>query len=460
MADLAQPCSCISYTNICCCSPQDGITIVQPKCQTLPDGSIVNNPAFVPDLTKSFWTYKFFTDCDRDTRGISNFGIPICKLISAENIIVSEKIDGCGKFESIPFTLTVNDPNLGVPPDGYQYLKIETNNRYDKGVCVEYRIEIIGNFPTDAQPIKVKAAGNIYTFNCDNCYLVPKCNPEGKLALTKNCNTTIANNQATLTYNVHVTNTGNAQLDNVQFNDLLFIPTQLIIGAIAVSPSGLTIDTSLPGKVQISGNLGTLTPGQTLNISYTIQIASVIDPGRYIVNNTATASANNTNDSATCNAVVNVVKLQTDKCCRIDGKTINYILTVSSLGNSPDTIVDVYDHLQIPTGVTVNPILLSGCEGHFVGTTTPIPTNTPITGPAELEFICKNALIPSGGNYSRTGIFELISSSVVGTSTIMNTITNVMPVDNTQQIFLTVSNLPVSANVNVQLVPVCTKPCD
>jgi uncharacterized repeat protein (TIGR01451 family) len=460
MADLAQPCSCTSYTNICCCPPKNGITPVQPTCQTLPDGSTVNNPAFVPDLTKSFWTYKFLTDCDQDTRAISNFGIPICELISAENIIVSEKIDGCGQFVSVPFTLTKNDPNLGVPPTGYQYLKIETNGRYDKGVCVEYRLEIIGNFPIGVQSIKVKADGNIYTFSCDKCYLVPKCDPEGKLAITKNCNSSIINNQATLNYNVHVTNTGNSKLDNVQFEDMLFIPTQLSIGNIIVMPSELAIDTSLPGEIKISGNLGTITPGQTLNISYIIQINSVVDPGRYIVNNTANVYANNTSDSSTCNTLINVVKLDTNKCCKIDGKTINYILTVTSVGNSPDVIVDIYDSLQIPAGVTINPIILSGCEGRFIKTTTPIPRNTPITGPAELEFICKNALVPAGGSYIRTGIFELISCSVVGTSTITNTVTNVIPVDDTQQIFLTVSNLPASANVNVQFNPVCTKPCN
>lgn len=459
MANIAQPCSCSSYTNICCCDPNNGISVVQPTCQTLPDGSVVNNPAFVPNLSRSFWTYKFITDCDRDTRAISNFGIPICELILAENIIVSEKIDGCGQFVSIPFTLTTNDPNLGVPPVGYQYLKIETNSRYEKGVSVEYRIEILGNFPVEAQSIEVKAANVVYTFGCNNCYLVPKCNPQGKLNITKICNTSIIKNQATLTYNIEVVNSGAGELENVQFEDLIFIPTQLSVGTITVTPPELFVNTSIPGKITISGNLGAFAPGQALNISYTILIASVVEPGKYLVNNTAKVSAANTSDSESCNTAVNVVRLETNKCCRIDGSTINYTLTVSSLGNSPDAIVDVYDRLQIPTGVTLNPIALSGCEGYFAGTTIPIPANTPITGPTELEFICRNALVPAGGSYNRTGIFELISSSVVGTSTIINTVTNVVPVDTTKQIFLTVSNLPVSANVDVQLIPVCNRPC-
>lgn len=458
MADIAKSCSCSSYSNICCCDPANGISVVQPFCQTLPDGSIVTNPAFVPSITKSFWTYKFITDCGKATRGISNFGIPICELILAENIIVSEKIDGCGQFVSVPFTLTKNDPNLGIPPAGFQYLKVETNNRYEKGVSVEYRIEIIGNFPTDSQPIKVKASTIVYTFGCTNCYLVPKCNPEGKLSLVKNCNATIVNNQSTLNYNIKVTNTGSGELNNVQFKDLIFIPSQLSLGNITITPSELSITTS-SGQVTISGNLGTITPGQNININYTIPIASVIEPGKYLINNTANVSATNTNDSDTCSTEVNVVKLQADKCCRINGNTINYTLSVSSLGNSPDIVVDVYDHMRIPTGITINPIAINGCDGFFAGTTTPIPTNTPITGPQELEFICKNVLVPAGGSYNKIGTFEIVSSSVVGTSKIINSITNVIPVDSTKQIFLTVSNVPISANVDIQLTPVCTKPC-
>jgi hypothetical protein len=44
MALPAQPCNGSPYLNICCCGMQTGITVVQPECQTLPDGSVVNNP--------------------------------------------------------------------------------------------------------------------------------------------------------------------------------------------------------------------------------------------------------------------------------------------------------------------------------------------------------------------------------------------------------------------------------
>ena len=146
-----------------------------------------------------FWTYKFLTDCNSSTRAISNFGIPICSRINAANITVEEKIDGCGIYSIVPFELITNDPNFGPAPIGFQYLKVNTSGRFDKGLSVEYRISIIGNYNEAVQPIKVKAATVVYTFGCGGCFIVPSCNADGKLLVSKDCSTVIDNNQATLT---------------------------------------------------------------------------------------------------------------------------------------------------------------------------------------------------------------------------------------------------------------------
>lgn len=459
MANIAEPCSCVAYTNICCCEPQDGITVVQPSCQTLPDGSIVNNPAFVPSLTRSFWSYKFLTDCSRNTRAISNFLIPICELILAPNIIVSEKIDGCGSFEPVPFTLTMNDPNFGTPPQGYQYLKVEVNGRYEKGVSVEYRIEIVGDFPVGIQAISLKAANNLYEFSCDDCFLVPRCNPQGTLAVTKVCDYTIQNNQAVLNYRVHVDNIGNGTLADVQFNDTIFLSSLLGIGPITVTPSSLVVTTSTPGRIGINGNLGTIDPSQQVSIQYTIPIVSITGPGSYTINNTAIASATGTTDSDICNLTLNVVSLQANKCCSIENGTGVFTLTIGSIGTSPDVLVDIFDRMEIPSGITIRFLELSGCEGYFADTTNPIPLNTNLTGPLSFDLICRNALVPSGGQYVKVGRYQLVSSAVVGTATISNSITNVLPVDPANQVFLGVANLPATASISVQLAQTCNTPC-
>ncbi len=458
MANPAQPCLCSPYENLCCCGPQNGISVVQPQCQTLPDGSVVTNPAFVPSTNKSYWTYKFITDCgDSATRAISDLGIPICETILAGHVIVSEKIDGCGEFVSVPFELISNDPNFGEAPPGFQYLKVETNDRYEKGVCVVYRIEITGNYPAAIEPIKVKAGTPVLTFDC-GCFLVPECNPEGKLSITKSCDYTIVNNQATLFYNLDVFNTGNATLENVQFLDTIFIPTQLTFGTIIVTPD-LSINTGIPGEIIISGNLGNIDPGGQVLISYVIPITAVSEPGRYLINNNATVSAAETSDTASCLTTLDVVQLRASKCCSIDGETGTYTLTVTSVGNSPDIVVNLFDFMQIPAGITIIFLSLSGCEGFLSGTTTPIPTNTPITGPQGFDFICRNALIPAGGSFVKIGSYVLVSSSVVGTTTIRNTITDVVPVDPAGQIFLGVSGIPATADIEITLSQVCNTPC-
>lgn len=458
MAIPAQPCACVPYSNICCCT-QSGITVVQPACQNLPDGSVINNPAYVMSLGKSFWTYKFLTDCTSTTRAISNFGIPICEEINAANITVEEKIDGCGQYVPVPFELIVNDPNYGPAPDGFQFLKINTNDRFDKGLSVEYRISIIGDYPTVIKPIKVKTATIVYTFGCNGCFLVPGCVLDGKLLVSKNCGYTITNNQPVLNYTVFVDNVGEGALDLVQYQDIISIPTNLLIGTVTVNPPTLTVDTSTPHQVKISGNLGTILPGGRVTVTYSVPVISITSPGRYVVNNTATAAALGTMSSSSCQTTLDVVQLHANKCCSTNGSTATFNLIVASVGNSPDVVVDIFDLMEIPSGVTIRFPNLNGCEGFYSGTSTPIPFNTNLTGPLAFDIICRNALIPSGGSYIKAFSYELVSSSVVGFSTIVNSITQVTPINLDNIIYFGTQNLPATASIGVELVQSCNTPC-
>lgn len=459
MADQILPCSCTPNSNICCCGPQSGISVVQPTCQTLPDGSVVNNPAYAPMLTTSYWTYKFITDCDQDTRSISGIGIPVCETIQQTTVTVFEKVDGCGDYVSVPFTLIENDPNFGTAPAGFQWLKIENSGRYDAGVCVEYRIQLTGDFPTDVQPIKVKAATNVLTFDC-GCFLVPKCNPQGKLAVTKTCMHTIANNQVTYTAQVNVTNIGNAPLTNVQFNDTIFISPLLGIGTIAVNPPTLNVNTSTPGQIIISGNLGTINPGQTVVVNYTIFITSIPSPRKYITNNTATATATSTQDFAQCSSNLDVVQVSVAKCCNIlDSSTGTFTITVSSVGDSPNTTVNIRDHFSVPAGVTIHFTSFDGCSAVFTSSGLPVPLNTDIVGPVDITAICDNVFVPAGGAVSAIGIFIVTASSAFGTATISNAVTSVVLSNPSSAVFLGAGQLPVTADIDVTLKAGCRQPC-
>lgn len=452
-------CSCVPYAILCCCGPQNGISVIQPACQNLPNGTVVNNPAYDSQSNRSFWTYKFMTDCNPQTRGISSIGIPICEIIIAENIIVSEKIDGCGSFTPVPFSLIRNDPELGPAPQGFQFLKIESNDRYDKGVTVEYRIEIVGDYPIAIQPIRLKAATSTLNFNCE-CFQVPGCNLEGKLSITKECSSTIINNQASLNYFLTVNNIGAADLNNVLFEDMITIPTNINIGTIVVMPNTLTVNTTTPGIITISGNLGSIPTGGQILISYMVQILGVTVPGSYIISNMAKATAIGTQASASCFTTLNAVLLSASKCCTLENNNASFRYTITNVGESPNVLVDIFDNLFIPGGVTVRFNSFDGCRAIFANTNEHVPLNTDITGPITINIICSSLLIPKSGSVHKTISFTLVSSSFVGTTTIENQIVAINPTIPENQLFLGAGNLPVRADVDVALAFVCKNPCN
>lgn len=459
MAEPVQTCNCLPYTNICCCGPLNGITVIQPYCQTLPDGRVVNNPAYLPGIATSFWTYKFMTDCSQTTRAISNFGIPVCETITAASVIVFEKIDGCGSFASVPFILIKNDPNLGPAPIGYQWLKVETAGRYDKGVGTEYRIQLVGDYAADIQPIKIKAANNIITFDC-GCFLVPKCNLQGKLEITKTCAHSIVNNQVTYSAQVNVTNTGNALLSNVQFLDTIFISSLLVLGSITVNPSTLTVDTSIPGQIKISGSLGTITPGATVIITYSFPITSLSVPRKYITNNTAAAAATGTQATASCFSNLDVVQVSTAKCCNLgDTNRGSFTFTISSVGDSPSTSVNVTDYFRVPAGITLQFTSFGGCTATFTSGGGAVPLNTNITGPVDITLACDNLNISAGGSAVRTVSFIVVSSTVWGTASITNSVASVVPAAPDAQVFLGAGRLPAEADIDVELNINCRPSC-
>jgi uncharacterized repeat protein (TIGR01451 family) len=285
------------------------------------------------------------------------------------------------------------------------------------------------------------------------------CNPQGKLTIDKTCGSNIVNNQATLTYQVNVHNTGNASLDNVQFNDTVNIPQQLTLGAIVVTPPTLTVDTSTAGTVKISGNLGTIAPGGVVPITYTIPVTGVTVPGRFVSTNTATASATGTQASASCSSSLDVVKLALAKCCVISGNQFSFTVSASSVGLSPGVLINGTDTLVIPAGVTIQVLQFTGFTAVFSGTNIPVPINTNITGPASIDFSITNVLIPAGGSVQQSVGNILVSSTVVGSSPIVNTITGVTPVNPGGQVFLGAAPLPTSATINVTLGMACSNPC-
>lgn len=462
MAQLCQPCSCVPYENICCCPPVNGITVSQPECQELPGGSVVSNPCLDPGTKRSTWTYKFHTDCAQGTRGISSIAIPICETIKDSFVTVEEQIDGCGSFSPVQFSLKKTDPNFGTAPQGFQFLKVETSDRYDVGVSVVYRITINGDYPEAVQPVKVKAGPQVITFACEpeQCYIVPGCPAAGKLELVKTCTKIIQNNTMTLHYFFELANVGNAVINLVSGTErITYDAANITIGNITTNPPGLTVNTSVPGIIVVTGTIGPLAPGELKQVEITVPITSIASPGNYLIDAITSAIAAGTETTATCTLNVEAVQLNAAKCCSVtDGNKGTFRITVASVGNSPDTKVNIVDRITIPQGVTLQFQDFDGCTAKFADGS-PVPLNTGITN-AIINIECASLTVPKGGGVVKNIRFILTATTAFqAAAVITNTLQEVTFLNTATQLFLGVSPVPVSASINVSGTAQCQKPC-
>ena len=457
MADICQNCSCSPYENVCECPTNMGITVTQPACQILPDGSVTGNPCFrhSPE-NRSYWSYKFLTDNAQSTRAISNFAIPICENILPVNIVVSEKIDGCGSFTSVPFTISNSDPNFGNAPMGFNWLKVETDERFEKGVCVEYRLEIVGNFPVGTEGISVKAHNNILNFSCDGCFLVPECPVPGQLVVDKNCEEIFTDGMAALSFSIEVTNSGGSPLENVQLTDTLLFGNAINLGPITISDPDLMVDRTVPGRILITGDLGTLNPGDERFITYSLPVVSVSAPAMYLITNTATVTSLTSEASDFCTLNFDAIQLSADKCCTVNGNQVSYRLTIENTPNSPDTIANLTDVLTIPAGLTVLFSTFGGCNAMFQGGGE-VPLNENITGPRTIVIECMNLIVPQGGSAHRDIQLSIVSSTTQN-ATINNTLERV-ELATDDQLDLGTLNVPFSVDTTYVATITCSDPC-
>lgn len=451
-------CSCIPYRNTCCCGPINGIFVAQPTCQRIIDGTAQLNPVYMPEIRKSFWTYKMVTDCQSSTRGVSSIVIPICNKITESNIIVYEKINGCTVFNKISFEIKTTDPFFGSPPEGYNFLKIETSERFDKGVCVAYLLEIQGDYPTSSQNIEIKAGDNKLVFDCD-CFLMPTCPPEGKLITDKKCEYTIENNHLTLHYEANVSNIGAALLDNVLFTDTIFYDTSFTMGTIKVVPE-LSVNTSIPGQIVISGNLGTINPSQNIPITYDIDIASFTQPGEFAFADSAIVVSGAQEQSASCNLMIKAAKLKGDKCCIVDGSNVTFRIAVENLSTVP-ILTDFQDKLTIPEGLTVQFLDFDGCTVTFESTGLPVNLFTDIVGPESILIEnCGDAILGPSTTLLKNILLDVKSISLIpNTLLLSNTLREVKLCEEEVALLLPVENVPVTANTEINANIICTKPC-
>ncbi|MCA1320025.1 hypothetical protein LC085_08930 [Bacillus tianshenii] len=387
---------------------------------------------------------------------MSSFVIPVCQNISANTVVVSERIDGCGSYTSVPFSLSPTDPNYGSAPTGFNWLKVETSNRFDKGVTVEYRLEIIGNYPNGIQGIRVRAANNTLTFSCAGCFVVPQCPLPGQLIVNVSCEEIFMNNNVMLSYQVDVSNAGGSPVDNVLFTDTLLFSNNLTLGAIAISDPTLEINRTVPGRILITGNLGTIDPGGGRVITFSVPVVSVSGAGEYLIDNTASVVSSVTQATDFCTLNLDAVQLRADKCCNVNGSQIVYRLTLANTPNSPDTTARIVDQLTIPLGLTVQFNSFGGCNGTF-RSGGEVPLNENITGPRVIDIVCNNLNILQGGTAVRDIQLTIVSSTTQNAT--INNILREVNVITDFQLDLGTLNVPVTVDTNYVVTISCSNPC-
>lgn len=448
MDNPTRPVNGMLYRNAYCRGPISGISTIQPESQILPDGNLITNPSYVPSLGSSFWTYKFMIDCCLPG-GMKSIALPMCRNIKKQFIRVFEKTDEDTVFTSIPFRLVKRDPRFGFAPIGYYWLIVENSGRFCDGLSVIYLLELIGAFLAEAQPVKVDTSLAVLTFGLRGP-LVPKCHSQGNLNIKNNCLIDIQNNQAVLNYTIDIVNLGSCYLNNVIYHDVIHLPLEIGFDKILITPSTLTADTSTPGRITIKGNLGRINEGQNVRVTYSIPITSISKPQSYTINNAIQAYAQKTKSRVSCSLVLESVELSTSKICKIsDGNNGNFTIIISNVPYSPDTAVNIEDHLTIPEGVTLKFANFGGCSAVFTNGGEPVPLGVDITGPIDITLTCYNLRILKDSCGLKTIAFTVVSGTLPGRTSIENYLTKISLTNAESQVLLGTGQLPVKASIDV-----------
>ncbi|MDF2927103.1 MAG: hypothetical protein K0R57_6017 [Paenibacillaceae bacterium] len=206
---------------------------------------------------------------------------------------------------------------------------------------------------------------------------IPAASPS--VTVTKGVNSTAATLNDILTYTVVVTNGGAQTVNNAVLSDTIPSGTVFVSGSVAVN------GVSRPSADPTTGvSLGSMSPGASLTVTFSVRVASVAPTIPALLNNQASVSftsgaftGSSTSPVITTSAylpVITIVKTPSASTVTV-GDTFSYSLQITNSGNFPADVT-VTDILPVQATFVENSVIINGFPNPGVNPATGIPLDT------------------------------------------------------------------------------------
>lgn len=434
------------------------ISVTQPECVNLADGSLEVNPYIDTSNNRSYWAYKVVVNCNDCKYSPRFIYILINENIMYEDLQIEERIITKQEFKVIDYIF--ESPPEVTPPRGFKFVKISVQGRYTTGTCALYRFSINGIYPVAIQPIYVITIDEEFLY-FRAPYDVPGLSLNPRIVVTKQADVIIDNNDASIEYEVNIMNTGNSVLTNVMYDDTIRYDGQNIrIGQITVVPDFINIDTSVGGEIRLFGDIGTLEIGESFEIRYVVPILNFSQPNIYSFVSNVIASSGDVKGITNNIAQIEVVEFITANVCEIPSEDIvEFVNSLKLVEGSPKSKVMTRSVVNIPEGVVVKVLDFSGCKAYYADDQQEVEVGDIVTN-RQIVVECIEEIIPNSISFNVIKL-QIISIDVANIPyEIVNRFESVELLYPDKQVSLGAFPLPNIVQVLVGIESICNNPCE
>lgn len=453
--------------NLCNCPPAvnvnnktgTGFALAQPQCQSIPDGRRAPNPFFVVEENRTYYTYELINGCNDSLGDIMYLFISIYENIPLADITsVEQRLDGCDEFTPIAFDF--ENTSGEVPPTGYRFLRVLINGQLGRGACGLYRIGVAGNYQTTNIPpfelgyviqspqfeVGLQAGSGLFLG-------VPSAT---RLNVVKTCEVAMTEGQGALFYTVTIGNPNDIPVDNIFYSDTVSYSMDLIIGNVTVEPATIVVDTSMVGIIRLNGNIGSLEPGESFEITYQIEINGAMAIGQYTISNLATTQSGFITGMDQCSLTLDGVSLTPVNRCnvRVDG-LLFFNMGLANNEGSPEVSALFASTFMIPQGAEVFFVDFDGCTATFIDTGQEVPIEAGLRGPRLIRIECSVTLPPNITLLKSISYATQPNPFSTQILQVTNTLNEVTLLDGDNQILVEVEPLPLESRLNLNGILQC-----